>query len=245
MTAFQGAVDLGYRCLETDIRISSDGTLMVFHDATLERTTNGNGKVRERTAADLQQLDAGHRFERDAGAVHRDQGIGIPTLEELLTTYPEAVVSIDMKENGLEVPLAALIKRLGAADRVIVGSFSGARISRFRTLTGQSVATGSGRAEMARFLLNSRLGRPTTLTADVLMVPVTYGPLTLVDRKTVSAVHAALKLMIVWTIDDGEEMGSLLDLGVDGIITDRPDTLREVMKERGEGGPWHEGRRRG
>ena len=245
MTAFQGAADLGYRYLETDIRISSDGVVMVIHDATLERTTNGKGKVRAHTAADLQQLDAGYRFESDAESVYRDHGIGIPTLEELLTTYPEAVVSIDMKENGLEAPLAALIKRLGAADRVIVGSFSGARISRFRTLTGQSVATGSGRAEMARFLLNSRLGRPTTLTADVLMVPVTYGPLTLVDRKTVSAVHAALKLMIVWTIDDSEEMTRLLDLGVDGIITDRPDILRGVMERRGNGGPGHEGQRRG
>lgn len=244
MTAFEQAVELGYRYLETDIRISKDGVVMVFHDATLDRTTDGDGKVIQRTRAELAELDAGYRFDRDGAHPYRGMGIGIPTLEELVTAYPEAVFSIDMKENGLERPLAEIVERLDLWERVIVGSFSGARIKRFRRLVGRPVATSAGPAEMARFLANTRAGRPSRLVADTMQVPVTYRGIRVVDRTTVAAAHAAFKQLIVWTINDGNEMRALLELGVDGIITDRPDILRYVMEERGAGGPWHRGERR-
>ena len=105
------------------------------------------------------------------------------------------------------------------------------------------MATAAGPAEMARFLVNTRAGRPSRLISDSLQVPVKYGGLTVVDQKTVAAAQAAGRPVIVWTINDAEEMRALLDLGVDGIITDRPDTLRYVMEERGVGGPWNEGAR--
>ena len=146
-----------------------------------------------------------------------------------------------MKENGLEAALADTIRRLGVGDRVIVGSFSGARIKRFRALMNQAVATAAGPAEMARFLAKTRAGRPSRMVADSMQVPIKYGRITVVDRKTVAAAHAAFKHVIVWTINDGDEMRALLDIGVDGIITDRPDILRYVMEERGSGGPWHQG----
>ncbi len=245
MTAFQEAVDLGYRYLETDIRASKDGVLMVFHDATLQRTTDGTGKVNMRTRAELQSLDAGYRFERDGGHVYRGVGIGIPTFDELMLTYREAVFSVDMKENGLEVSLADAIERLDLWDRVIVGSFSGARLKRFRKLVQRPVATAAGRAEVARFVANTRAGRAGKITSDSMQVPVKYGRITVVDRKMVAAVHAAFKQVIVWTINDGDEMRALLDMGVDGIITDRPDILRHVMEGRQTGGPWHDGARGG
>ena len=244
MHAFQGAVDLGYRYLETDIRASSDGVLMVFHDATLDRTTDGSGKVIQRTRAELAELDAGYRFENGGGHEYRARGVSIPTLDELLLAYPEAVFSIDMKENGLEAALAATVARLDVWNRVIISSFSGARVKRFRALVDRPVATAAGPAEMARFLVNTRAGRPSRLISDSLQVPVKYGGLTVVDQKTVAAAQAAGRSVIVWTINDGDEMRALLDLGVDGIITDRPDTLRYVMEERGVGGPWNEGARK-
>lgn len=243
MYAFQQAVDLGYRYLETDIRMSSDGVPMVFHDARLERTTNGTGPVKARSAAELGELDAGHNLERDGDHPYRGQGIAIPTLEELVTTYPDAVFSIDMKENGTEQPLVDAIDRLELWDRVVVGSFSGARVKRFRKLMSRPVATSAGPGEMVRFLANTRARRPTKLVSDSMQVPVKYRGIKVVDRATVAAAHAALKQVIVWTVNDGEEMRALLDLGVDGIITDRPDILRYVMEERGNGGPWHEGAR--
>ena len=238
-------LQLGYRYLETDIRMSVDGVPMVFHDATLERTTNGTGKVKAHTVNQLQGLDAGHQHEIDDAYPFRGQGMGIPTLEELLSTYPDAVFSIDMKEKGTELPLVDVINRLEVWDRVIVGSFSGTRVKRFRKLMDRPVATSAGFAEMVRFLANTRAGRPSEIVADSLQVPVMYGRIRVVDRKTVTAAHAAFKQVIVWTINDGDEMRTLLDLGVDGIITDRPDILRYVMEEREAGGPWHEGARRG
>ena len=183
-------------------------------------------------------------FERDGEYPFRGRGVHIPTLEELVTTYPDAIFSIDMKENRLEQPLAELIERLDLWDRVIVGSFSGARLKRFRRVVTRPVATSAGPAEMARFLANTRAGRPSQLVADSMQVPITYRGIRVVDRKTVAAAHAAFKQLIVWTINDGHEMRALLDLGVDGIITDRPDILRYVMEERGAGGPWHRGERR-
>ena len=244
MTAFQGAVDLGYRYLETDIRRSRDGVLMVFHDARLDRTTDGTGVLNLRSRAELQELDAAYRFERNGGFPHRGAGIRIPTLEELVTTYPEAVFSIDMKEGGLEAPLADFIRDHDLWDRVIIGSFSGRRLRRFRSLVERPVAMAAGPGEMARFLFNTRRGRPSRLVSDSMQVPTTYRGVTVIDRKTVTAAHAAFKQIIVWTVNDAEQMRTLLDLGVDGIITDRPDLLKAVMEERGAGGPWHGGTRR-
>ena len=245
MTAFQEAVNLGYRYLETDIRASSDGELMVFHDATLDRTTDGSGKVILRTREELQTLDAGYRFQRGEGHAYRGKGVQIPTLDELVLSYPEAIFSIDMKEPGLEAPLAATIKRLDLWDRVVIGSFNGGRLRRFRNLVEQPVAMAAGPSEMVRFLANTRAGRPTRLVSDSMQVPVRYGRITVVDRKTVAAAHAASKQVIVWTINEESEMRTLLEMGVDGIITDRPDILRKVMEDRQSGGPWGKGERLG
>ena len=237
MTAFQGAVDLGFRCLETDLQISRDGVLAAFHDDTLDRTTDGRGPVSDYLWEELREMDAGYRFqpagpeEPDGGFPYRGRGVRIPSLEELMTAYPEAVVSLDLKGDRLEEPLIDLIRRLDLWDRVIVGSFKGARLRRFRSLAARPVATSAGPGEALRFVAASRMHRLPRLAADALQVPVKQW-ITVVNARTVATARAAGLPMIVWTVNDPAEMRRLLDLGVDGLITDRPDLLRTLLEER-------------
>lgn len=239
MLAFEGAVGLGYRYLETDLHLSADGVLVTFHDDTLERTTNGSGPVSKHTLAELKALDAGYRFDPVHHFPHRGTGVNIPTFAEVVESFPEAVFTLDLKEPGLEQALADTIDNLGIDDRVIVGSFKDRRTRRFRKIVGEHVATSSATYETARLVLSSKAGRPVNIRADALQVPIRAKGITVVDRKLVEGAHALGKLVHVWTVNDPDEMAELLDLGVDGIITDRPDLLADLMNERGSGGPWN------
>ena len=231
MTAFQGAVDLGCRYLETDIQISRDGVLVTFHDDTLDRTTDGTGPVSDYRLDELQELDAACRFHRNGEHPYRGRGIRVPTLEELVTAYPEAVFSLDLKSDGMEEALVETIRRLDLWERVIVGSFSDARLRRFRSLIDRPVATSAGPAEILRFVTAARLGLASRPIADTYQVPVEQF-ITVVSARTVKAARAAGVPLIVWTINERDEMEELLDLGVDGLITDRPDLLRTLIEER-------------
>ena len=231
MKAFQEAVDLGYRYVETDLQISRDGVLVTIHDDTLERTTDGEGLVSDHSLKELQNLDAAHGFRLDGHHPYRGRGIRIPTLEELVTTFPDRVFSLDLKSDGMEEALVGTIRRLDLWDRVIVGSFSSARLRRFRSLADRPVAVSAGPSEILRFVTAARLRLPYRPRADSFQVPVKQG-ITIVSRRTVDAARAAGVPLIVWTINDRGEMKELLDLGVDGIITDRPDLLRALIRER-------------
>lgn len=239
MPAFEGAVQLGYRYLETDLHATNDEVLVCLHDDTLDRTTDGSGKVWAHSWAELQRLDAGFRFAGDGDFPFRGRGVTIPSFEELVTTYPQTMITVDLKQSGIEGLLAEAVARFELWDRIIAGSFRDGRLRRFRHLTGRRVATSSGPQETLRMWLAARRGRGTPIPADALQVPVRYGPLTLVDERTVAAAHAAEKQVHVWTVNEPGEMRRLLDLGVDGLITDRPDLLRDLMLQRGRGGPWH------
>ncbi len=239
MPAFEGAARLGYRYLETDVHATGDGVLVCLHDDTVDRTTDGSGKVWDYSWEELQRLDAGYRFVGDGGLPFRGRGVTIPSFEELVTTYPEAMVTVDLKQSGIEGLLAEAVAHLELWDRIIVGSFRDRRIRRFRRLTEGRVATSSGPQETLCMWLAARRGRAAQIPADALQVPVRYGPVTLVDERTVAAAHAAGKQVHVWTVNEPAEMRRLLDLGVDGLITDRPDLLRDLMVQRGRGGPWH------
>lgn len=228
MPAFQGAHDLGVRVFETDLHATADGVLVAFHDPTLDRCTDAAGAVAERTIDELAGVDAGHRFEREGDFPWRGRGVGIPTLEELATAFPDAALILDMKAPGLEVLLVDLVERLDLWDRVIVGSFRDARLRRFRTLTGGLVATSSGPAETLAVRSRSWARRPGHSPADVFQVPVKAG-ITVVDEAFVDAAHAAGKHVHVWTVNEEAEMQRLLDLGVDGIITDRPDLAQGLL----------------
>jgi len=232
--SFRGAFELGYRHFETDLHLTSDGVLVCFHDDTVDRTTDGSGPVSQFTLEQLQALDAGHRHRTDDGFPFRGKGAKVPTLEWLLLTFPETCVVVDLKEDGLAGPLAALIDDLGAHDRIIVGSFVDARLADFRLLTDGRVPVSSGPALSRSWVLASRVGRGVAGDAAALQLPTHMRGVRVVDEKLVAAAHAAGLQVHVWTVNTPSEMTRLLDMGVDGLVTDRPDLLKDLLVERRE-----------
>ncbi|HWM00558.1 MAG TPA: glycerophosphodiester phosphodiesterase [Nocardioidaceae bacterium] len=224
MAAFQAAVDLGYRYLETDVQVTADGAVVAFHDPSLDRTTDGTGNVADLRYDDLRRNLIGGRET-------------IPLLEDLLQTWPQARLNIDVKVRGAIDPVVRVVRRHGAEDRVCFASFSGRTIGRVRRLLGPRVATAYGPLGVAA-VRTVPLGalRRGLLSAPVpcLQVPWRRGRLEVVTPGFVSRAHALGKHVHVWTVDDPGEMRTLLDRGVDGLISDRIDTLRDVLEQRGQ-----------
>ncbi len=239
MLAFRKSAELGYRYFETDLHLSADGVLMVFHDDTLDRTTDGSGPVGEYTASELKAFDAAFRFGSDRGWPYRGQGVTIPTLEEVFAELPDASFTLELKQPGLEAPLVEFIEKRNLWDRVMVGGYEDAWLKEVRRLARGRVATSSPRHETLLFWLFSRVGIGFPIKADALQVPVIHNNLTVVDRRFVTAAHRAGKQVHVWTVDEPSEMHRLLDLGVDGLMSDTPDVLLEVLAKRAAGGPHH------
>lgn len=219
MKAFQYAVDLGYRYLETDAYATRDGVLLAFHDDRLDRVTDRKGLVVETDYAEASRaLIAGSE--------------PIPKLEDLLAAWPSVRVNIDAKHDEAVEPLIALLRRMDVLDRVCIGSFSDRRLTRMRAAFGKAVCTSMGPAEAARFWLAKRRVPMPAFQAQCAQLPIKKGPATLVDAKAVAAARRLGLQLHVWTIDEEAEMKRLVDLGVDGIMTDRPSLLRSVLKER-------------
>lgn len=221
--AFRHAYALGYRYFETDVHVTRDGVLVAVHDEDLDRVAGTGGPVAEATAADL-------------GTVLIGGTEPVPLLEDLLEEFGDCRFNIDLKAPGTAEPLAALIDRLGAHHRVLVGSFSYAELRRFRRLVGTRVPTSAAPIEVAAFVLSpsARLSRRLTGgQVRALQVPRRQGPLPVVTASFVRRAHAAGAHVHVWTIDDPVEMNELIAQGVDGIVTDRTDTLKEVLVARG------------
>jgi glycerophosphoryl diester phosphodiesterase len=240
--AFQGAAALGYRRFETDLRVTSDGVLLCYHDPVLSRTTNGQGFVAGATFDQVRRLDAGYRHRLDGGFPYRNQGIVVPTFAEMATAFPEAGWVLDLKADGTEEALANVIKDLELTDRVIVGSFSNERLDSFRRLTAGKVATSTPPAETMRAViaataprLSKAGGRRASRSRNpgvfhestcALQVPATWYGVPVVSRKLVTLAHAQGRLVHVWTVNGLDEIEYLTELGVDGLITDRPDLVR-------------------
>jgi glycerophosphoryl diester phosphodiesterase len=219
--AFRRAVAAGYRYLETDVHATLDGVLAAFHDATLDRVTDGSGRIADLPWREVSQA--------------RVAGTGqVPGFAELLEAFPEARWNVDVKAEGALRPLLELISRANAWDRVCVGSFSEARVARAQRLAGPRLATSLGTRGVLALRLRS-LGIPAAQrpSAVCAQVPVAQSGIPVVDRRFVRTAHARGLHVHVWTIDDPEVMHRLLDLGVDGIMTDHIDTLRAVLKDRG------------
>jgi len=230
LAAFAAARELGFRYVETDAHATSDGVAVALHDASLDRTTDGTGLV------------ADQPWERVRTA--RIGGVEpVPLLEDVLGTWPDLRVNIDVKAASAVGPVARAIERTRAHERVCIASFSRVRRRRTVALLSRPVATSAGTSEVVTFLLAARAGAPSSpfgaLAAwalrdvDCLQVPVAEGPVRVVDARTVAAAHAAGRQVHVWTVNDPVEMSRLLDLGVDGLVTDRADLLREVLVSRG------------
>ena len=233
-TSFQGAYDLGFRHFETDLHLTADGVLVCFHDPTVDRTTNATGRVEHLSLSELQGLDAGYRHGSADGYKFRDTGVSVPTLAWLLETFPDTSVVVDMKSDGIALPLARLIDQMEVHERLIVGSFSEARLAEFRKVTKGTVPTSVGPATARMWVLASRFGRRARSDAVALQLPTHSRGVRVVDEKLVVAAHAAGVQVHVWTVNSSAEMTRLLEMGVDGLITDRPDLLKDLMIERGE-----------
>lgn len=222
MEAFRHAVGLGYRYLETDVHATRDGHLLAFHDARLERITDGTGRVGDLTLAQVGSL----RIARRAG---------IPLLVDLLEELPHTRVNIDLKSPGAVDPIVAALERTRAHARVCVGSFHEPTLRRFRRHLTRPVATSTGVATVLALKLpgGRHVSRLLRDTGAVLQVPVRNRGMTVLDRHLLEVAHATGRHVHAWTIDDRAEMERLVDLGVDGIITDRTDVLRDVLQARG------------
>ena len=223
LAAFQAAVDLGYRWVETDAHGTADGVAVALHDATLDRTTDGSGRVSELAWSVVGRARIG--------------GVEpVPLLEDVLGTWPELRVNVDVKERSGIGPVADAIERTASHDRVCVGSFSAARRDATVARLSRRVATSAATAEGAVFFVSGRTGRVPAWAArrvDAFQVPWLFRERPVLTERHVQTAHRAGRFVHVWTVNDADAMRTLLDLGVDGIISDRADLLRDVLVERG------------
>ncbi len=234
MEAFQGAVDLGYRYLETDLHRTRDGVIVVCHDDTLDRTTDGVGKLSARTWEELGSLDAAYHYAPHQDYPRRGTGVRIPSLDEIFDAFPSIRLILDLKEPGFETNLADYLRENGREDQVMVGAFSDLRLARFRKASRGRVATSSGPAETLALWTASRLGQSPRFKADALQIPEEFAFVPLADQKLVAAAEAGGRQVHVWTVNDPADMAQLLDRGVHAIITDRLDVLKQLLESRGE-----------
>lgn len=223
MPAFEGAVALGYRYLETDVHVTRDGVLLAFHDDVLDRVTDRTGLIRELDWADVSPAKVDGREP-------------IPRLDELLDAWPDIRINIDPKHDSAVTALASSITRADAVDRVCIGSFSDRRIAKMRKLLGPGLCTSLGPKGVARLRAASYGLRARTFPAPCVQIPPGHGSRALLDERLMRTAREHDIDVHVWTIDEPDEMHRLLDLGVHGIMTDRPTVLREVLESRGA---WH------
>lgn len=212
--AFQAAVGLGYEYLETDVRVTSDGVLLAFHDDDLRRTCGVDGRISEL------------RY-RDVAAARVGGTEPIPRLDDVFEQFPDTRFNIDCKSDAALEPLAAAVERHDVFDRVCLASFADRRLRTLRQRLGRRLCTSAGMGELSLLWTSG-----ASAGAHAAQVPVRQGRLTVVTEKFVRRAHALGIAVHVWTIDDPDEMRRLLDLGVDGLMTDRPEVLRDVLIER-------------
>jgi glycerophosphoryl diester phosphodiesterase len=219
------------------VHTTRDGQVVVTHDETLERTTNGKGKVHEHTLAELQQLDAGYWFSADGGQQFpfRALGVRIPTLVEVLREFSQLQFTVELKqaEPPIEEQVIAVVRDCGRAADVILASEHDCVVSRVRALA-PDIATSFATGEVADFVqrVSTRQLTDYRPTGLALQIPPKFHEIPLVTAETVAAAHTLGLEIHVWTINDPQEMERLLDLGVDGIMSDFPGRLREVVQRR-------------
>lgn len=234
LIAFQRAAALNVDILETDVHLSADGHILAYHDETLERTTSGRGRIADKTLAEIKALDAGYTWTLDDGQSYpyRGQGITVPTLEELFLAFPTFRFNIDLKPESTAIvdAFAALVGRHGREDSVLVGSFHDAVLAAFRRAMPQ-VATAAGNSEArTTYILNKlRLGRLYRPPALAYQVPEFSDGRHVVTPSFVRTAHAQGREVHVWTVNDAADMRRLIRWGVDGIFTDYPAQLLEVL----------------
>jgi glycerophosphoryl diester phosphodiesterase len=222
MRAFEQAVSLGYRYLETDVQSTADGVLVAFHDPVLDRVTDHRGPVAELPWAQV-------RAARVAGTEP------IPRFAEVLNAWPEIRINVDCKQSNAVEPLVNELRASNAVDRVCISGFDHQRLQRLRAELGPSLCTAMSPRQIVRARLASWCGaRVSSPDVGCIQVPVRQLGIPIVDRRFVSSAHRAGLPVHVWTINEPAEMRRLLDLGVDGLMTDTPTVLRDVLRGRGQ-----------
>ncbi|MGD0852180.1 MAG: glycerophosphodiester phosphodiesterase [Acidimicrobiales bacterium] len=240
----------GATAIELDVHATSDRHIVVCHDETVDRTTNHHGAIADLTLAQLREMDNAYWFipgetvspGRDAsqyldrGKAPANRDFGIVTLEEVAERFPGVLLNLDLKRTDPDVEpyeelLAEELRRLERTTSVIVGSFHDTAVQRFRSFA-PGVATSAATGEAATFYFSMLEGVPSVPPICALQVPAVYGDVRVVDERFVETAHAADIAVHVWTINDPGEMRELLDVGVDGLISDRPTALVQVLRER-------------
>ena len=234
MYAYEHAVELGVDVLEMDIHITNDNKLILMHDETVDRTTNGSGEIESMTLDELKKLDAGYDWSPDEGTTFpfRGQGIQVTTLEEVFQAFPEMRMTIEIKKSNKSMiqPFCAMIREYNMQDKVLVASFYDDKMKEFRTECPE-VATSSAKNETTVFVLLTKpfLGSLYSPKFISLQVPEKSSGITIMTKSFVRAAHERNLTIEPWTINDAETMQKFIDWGVDGIITDRPDIMIEVL----------------
>lgn len=234
MPAFEAAAELPIDGLETDIHSTADGVLVAIHDDTVDRTTNGSGRVQEMTLAELKQLDAGYRWTPDDGNSYpfRGRGITIPTLEEVFDAFPDLWINVDIKqeEPSIVESFAALIRRRGLEENMCVGSFSNDTVDQFRRLMPSVAKSGSAKEVRRLFVLHKLwLGWFYWGDADAFQIPEEHEGMRIITPRFVQDAHRKETAVHVWTVNETADMQRLLDWGVDGLITDFPDRALKLL----------------
>jgi len=219
LEAFEHAVALGYRYFETDVQLTADGVVVVFHDDEISRLTGKEGLVGDWSWSDLKSLKVNGKGQ-------------IPRLEDVLSAWPDLKLNIDAKTDQVAMPLCHIAKQV-PSDRLCLASESDLRIKAIREEMGTSICTASATRETALFVLPALAGLPPrSMPAECLQIPPRSRGIPLVTPRQLAAAKSAGKAVHVWTIDDEAEMERLIDLGGDGIMTDRPSLLRGILKRR-------------
>lgn len=237
LEAFEYSARMGVDVLELDVHATKDGALVVMHDGSVDRTTDGRGRVGEMTLGELKKLDAGFLFSPDGGRSFpfRGRGVTVPTLEEIFAALPEMTFNIEPKqvEPSIIKPLCRLIRERKMIDKTIVGSFRQTALDEFRRECPE-VATSASPSEVSQFLLMSKTGIGASYSPPMqaLQIPERAGSLQIVTKDFVETAHRLNLKVHVWTVNETEDMRRLLDIGVDGIMTDYPDRLLKLINRK-------------
>ena len=239
--AFEQAVQAGADVLEMDAHLTKDGKIILMHDEKVERTTDGTGVIEEMILADLQQFDAAHKWSNDGGITfpYRGQGIQVPALEEVFQRFPEMryVIEIKLTQNPIVQPLCDLIRQHHMQNRVLVASFHDEAMQAFRAACPE-VATSASRTEVRDFVLLGKAFLSGFIVPEYQSIQPPYDPkesmnIPIMTQRFIREAHAKNISVEPWTVNDPELMKQYIEWGVDGIITDRPDLMIQVLEEMG------------
>jgi glycerophosphoryl diester phosphodiesterase len=236
--AFEKAVEIGADVLEMDAHITKDGHIVLMHDETVDDTTDGTGLIEEMTLEELKQLDAAYDWSNDGGQTfpYRGQGIQVPALDELFQKFPQMryVIEIKLTKNPIDPPLCDLIRQYDMQDKVLIASFHDTVMGNFRT-TCPEVATSASRGEVTKFVILGKLFLSGLVAPEYQSIQPPYDPeesynIPIMTRRFIREAHAKNIKVEPWTVNDPDLMRQYIEWGVDGIITDRPDLMVEILE---------------